>query len=199
MDMNKITCIKQPLANNHGFTLVLALSILLMLSLFGIWALNTSISELYVASGTQQIEEQFNIIEGAAYTEAAKVGFSLKSYYQVTDPSKMNHILTPITTGDFDPGSDAPDTAEALDKVIHSPSTVPANENYWPWENLMRDTSDDDFDYRYLVTYISPDAPPLGYDAGTFSSYKFRIQAASPDSPIFVELGGKKIGPAAGN
>ena len=184
-----------PADNQDGFTLVLALAVLLMLSTFGIWALQTSTSELDIAGGNQRIEEQFNIIEGAAYTEAAKVGFTLENFYQINDPTNFDLVLFPKTTDDFDPGKDLPDVNNSFEEIVHHPSTIPANEEHWPRQNLTRDNNDNRFDYSYLVTYLNPDSPPLGYDANSFAAYKFRIQAASPTSPLFVELGGRKIGP----
>lgn len=187
--------IKTPIANEHGFTLVLALAILLMLTTFGIWALHTSTAELDIAGGNQRIEEQFNIIEGAAYTEAAEVGFTLELFYQITDPTNYDLILTPPSANEFDPGKDSDDVNKSLQEIANNPSSIPANVQFWPRQNLLRDNNDDTFDYRYLVTYLNSDMPPMGYNANKFASYKFRIQAASPTSPVFVELGGQKIGP----
>ena len=49
-----------------GFVLVLALVMLLLLSLFGAWALQTTTFDLRLAGGLQQAERQFNLAEGSA-------------------------------------------------------------------------------------------------------------------------------------
>ena len=170
-----------------GFVLVLSLVVLLMLSLFGAWALQTSTFELKVADGEQQIENQFNIVEGAAYAEAGKVGFFQKDFYKITNPSLLNQLLIPITDADFDPGSD---TSKTLAGILATDPTT------WPWDNLLRDytspSTANAFDYRYLVTYRYPSTPPIGYDASMFSGYKFRIQGNA--ALVVVELGGNKVG-----
>ena len=90
-----------------GFVLVLALVMLLLLSLFGAWALQTTTFELRVAGGLQQAERQFNLAEGSASGEAGQVGFQTKDFYKLSDPSQYNRLLLPPPNeGDFDPGSD---------------------------------------------------------------------------------------------
>ena len=174
-----------------GFVLILSLVVLLMLSLFGAWALRTSTFELDVAGGQQRVETQFNIAEGAANTEAGNVGFSTKDYYKITfDPTTVhNQTLTPAAA-DFDPGADRTAVVAALS---------PATPTTWPWENLLQNytnlpTNTNIFDYRYLVTYLHSDAPPMGYDPSSFTAYKFRIQGNTARTPIVVELGGTKVG-----
>jgi hypothetical protein len=161
-----------------------------MLSLFGAWALRTSTFELDVAGGQQQVEKQFNIAEGAANTEAGNVGFSAKDFYMISDPSIFNRLLVPTTDPAFDPGNDTPATPAGI--LATDPTT-------WPWENLLRNynnlpTNTNEFDYRYLVTYLYPDTPPMGYDPSSFSGYKFRIQGHTPLPLVVVELGGIKVG-----
>ena len=111
--------IKQDENNDNaesGFVLILAMVILLMVSLLGLWALQTSTSELQVAGGSQQVEQQFNITEGAAYTEAGKVGFSL-SFYQISDPNDFFQLIIPSSDAEFDPGND---TAVPFTTIKHS-------------------------------------------------------------------------------
>lgn len=175
-----------------GFVLVLSLVILLMLTLFGAWVLQTSTFELKVAGGEQQIERQFNLAEGAANTEASKVGFSTQAWYKVTfDPSTSHNIVMYPTSGsDFDPGGDA--------ASIGVPD--PTNFSTWPWENLLWPSNTrtqatyNSMDYRYLVTYLYSDAPPMGYDPSSFSGYRFRIQGNAARASTLIELGGIKVG-----
>ena len=50
------------------------------------------------------------------------------------------------------------------------------------------------YDYRYLVTYLHPTAPPMGYDTTMFSGYKFRIRGNPATAATVIELGGSKVG-----
>jgi type II secretory pathway pseudopilin PulG len=173
-----------------GFVLVLALVVLLMLSLLGVWALNTATFELDVAGGLQQVEKQFNVAEGAANAEAGKVGFSLQPFYQISNPSIPNQLLIPTTDATFDPGNDTPATLAGI---------TPGDSATWPWENLLQNydnlpVNTNEFDYRYLTTYLYPDTAPMGYDPNSFSAYKFRIQGGSTLAPAVVEMGGTKVG-----
>lgn len=178
-----------------GFVLVLALVVLLMLSLLGIWALQTSTSELNVAGGSLQVERQFNISEGGANSEAGKIGFVLQPFYQISNPSIYNQLLTPTTDITFDPGND---TATTLAGIATGDVTTWPWENLWPLELPIVDEKNlpthNDLDYRYLTTYLHPDTAPIGYDPNFFSGYKFRIQSGSAFIPVVVELGGTKVG-----
>lgn len=171
--------------SESGFVLVLAMVVLLVLSMLGAWALMTSKSELDVAGGLQRAEKQFNIAEGGTSLEAVKVGFATETYYQVGDPSVTNQLLTPPDEATFDPGGDTAAVPGAVDA---------ADTATWPVQNLIQDNADDEFDYRYLVTYLDADMPPKGYDATSFSSYTFSIQGMAPG---VIEVGGFKIGPKA--
>ncbi|MFH1217459.1 MAG: PilX N-terminal domain-containing pilus assembly protein [Pseudomonadota bacterium] len=176
--------------SESGFVLVLSLIVLLLLSLLGIWALNTATSELDVAGGLQQVERQFNLAEGAANSEAGKVGFFLQPFYQISNPSIPNQLLIPSTDATFDPGND---TVTTLAGITAGDSAT------WPWENLLQNydnlpANTNEFDYRYLSTYLYPDTAPMGYDPNSFSGYKFRVQGCSPLAPTVVELGGTKVG-----
>ena len=173
-----------------GFVLVMSLVILLMLTLFGAWALQTSTSELKVAGGEQQVEKQFNIAEGAANAEAGNVGFSTKDYYKITfDPTAVhNQPMTPAA-GSFDPGGDQ---TGGFATLTATDSTT------WPWGNLLQKydnlPTNNIFDYRYLVTYLYSTVPPMGYDPSSFTAYKFRIQGNAARTSGVVELGGTKVG-----
>jgi len=174
--------------DESGFVLILSLVVLLVLTLLGIWALNTSTFELRVAGTSQQAEGQFNLTEGGAYAEAGKVGFFLQPYYQLPNPSLSNWgmRLVPTTQALFDPGND---TTTLVGGIT---ATDPAT---WPWQNLLNDNTAaaNRFDYRYLVTYLGYDNV-MGSSAGDFSGYNFRVQGAAP---LVVELGGTKLGPKA--
>ena len=178
-----------------GFVLVLAMVILLLLSLFGAWALQTSSFEHLVAGGLQQAEWQFNLAEGSASAEAGQVGFQTKDFYQLSDPSQYNRHLLPANDGEFDPGNDTPNAIGAI---------KPDDHTSWPWDNLVRDYTNatvntNRYDYRYLVTYLHPTTPPMGYDTTMFSGYKFRIRGNTARGNIanvgnIIELGGSKVG-----
>ena len=171
-----------------GFALIMAMVALLVLTLLGIWALNTSTFELRVAGGSQQVERQFNVAEGGTYTEAVNVGFTQKTFYNFANFNQG--MMTPTTDAQFDPGND---TANMVGNIV---STDPAT---WPWDNLRNamtaagQAADANvFDYRYLVTYLGSTTPPPGYDAALMSAHQVRVQGAAP---LVVELGGKKLSP----
>lgn len=173
-----------------GFVLVLALVMLLLLSLFGAWALQTTTFELRVAGGLQQAERQFNLAEGSASGEAGQVGFQTKDFYQLSDPSQYNRLLLPNSDADFDKGNDTDTTFAGV--TTDDPTT-------WPWDNLLRNydnapVNTNSYDYRYLVTYLHPTAPPMGYDTTMFSGYRFRIRGNPATAATVIELGGSKVG-----
>lgn len=174
-------------SNQHGYVLIVAMLVLCLLSLMGIWALSTSDFELKIASNLQTLESNFNIAEGAARQEAAGVGFARAGsyeWYQISDPEQLTQFLIP-PTADYDPGGD-----------ITISGTFPndfQNKVYetWPRQNLLQDAGDDQYDYSYLVTYLYPGDPPPGYSAADFTGYRFRISARQK---VFVEIGGIKLG-----
>jgi hypothetical protein len=188
-----------------GFVLVLAMVILLLLSSLGLWALQTSISELQVAGGSQQFEKQFNVTEGGAYVEAGKLGFFSQDFYQIADPADTFQLLIPTTdndsgaTGDFDPGDDTATTLTTIAAQANGYTGGLVPLVTWPRESMIQDyanpSTNDEFDYRYLTTYLYAATAPVGYDASSFGAYKFTIQSAAALRPLIVELGGTKIGP----
>jgi hypothetical protein len=173
--------------SESGFVLVLAMVVLLVISLLGIWALNTSDFELKVAGGSQQVERQFNVAEGGGNAEAVGVGFSQKSFYRLSNLTPG--LLIPTTDADFDPGNDTPNLLANI--TAADPTT-------WPWGNLLNATlaagqaaSANEFDYRYLVSYNGQGDPTPKYGAD-LSFHSFTIDGAAP---MVVEVGGKKVGP----
>jgi type II secretory pathway pseudopilin PulG len=173
-----------------GFVLVLALVMLLLLSLFGAWALQTTTFELRVAGGLQQAERQFNLAEGAANGEAGLVGFERKDFYNLPDPSLYNRPLIPTNDGDFDPGND---TTTAVADITADDATT------WPWDNLLRNYDNlpvdtNSYDYRYHVTYLHSTTAPMGYNADKFAGYKHMIRGNPANGTTVVELGGSKVG-----
>ena len=182
--------------NEEGFMLILSLLVLVLLSLMGLWALNTSDIEIGISGNEQRYQENFNIAEGGTYREASDIGFASNPSYAITDPSNFNQKLgpNPSVTADYDPGDDMDAT------VLGNLSTLSAVDvkkpEEWPHQNLLGDTSDNSCDYSYLVTYLYPDFPPKGYDADSFSAYKFKINGARNTE---IEIGGVKVGPKATN
>lgn len=196
-----------------GFILVLAMVVLLMLSLFGAWALQTSTNELQVAGGLEQVERQFNIAEGGANSEAINLGFKKRDFYNISDPTLMNKILPPKTKSTFDPGADnAAITSDGdVSSILNDPDKMKSDPTLWPWRNLcpVQDNNDEwpaaatyekklstnnELDYRYLVTYLMPNTiPPIGYGQNV-TAYNFRIQGNAARTTTVVELGGINLG-----
>jgi len=188
-----------PMIKDKGFILISAVLILLVLTIIGTFALNSSVFELQIAGNQQRYQEKFNIIEGAVNKEGSCVGYAgvfdlisdkeLYLWYEVIDPENYNKILVPQTSAEFDPsGNDA----NANFMANFNPDNVDAdNYDTWPCQNLRSDTNDNVFDYQYLVTYLYPDTPPKGMDATKFSSYKFKING---QRQVIIEMGGIKVG-----
>lgn len=177
-------------AGQQGSILAIAMFCLLVLSILGTFALNTSDYEINIAGNQQQWEKNFNMAESGATMEGSHVGFAgvngQYSWYEIVDPQIHNLVLTPSTLADYDPsGSDMPISGTFPDDFNAD------NANTWPRQNLMSDTGDDDYDYAYLVTYLYPDAAPKGWNALKFSSYKFRING---QRQVNIEMGGAKVG-----
>jgi len=180
------------LTNENGSILVIAMLLLLVLSLLGTFALNTTEFEINIAANQQNWEKDFNVSEGSAKLEATKVGFArtgVNDWYEISEPDILNQYLVPPNV-DFDPGSD-------MTQGIPTTFDDAAADDYtlWPRQNMIQDTADNLYDYAYLVTYLFPDIPPKGYDSSTFAGYKFRING---EKTVVVELGGIKVGVKTG-
>lgn len=183
-------CCRQLVENEKGFVLILAMVMLVVLSLLGLWAMTTATNEIIIAGNEQEYEKRFNIGEGGANVESGDIGFSQKDYYKISNPTKYNRLLYPTSAGSYDPSGD---DFEERSGFAYSAGYQPddGDETTWPRDNVLDDTNDDEFDYGYLVTYLYPDAPPKGYDATSFSGYKFRING---EQVIVIEQGGLKVG-----
>lgn len=180
-------------SSQDGSVLAIAIFCLFVLSIFGTFALNTADFEMNIASNQQQREQNFNTSEGGVYREGFHVGFAGVSgnwtWFEISDPNTPNQFLLPTGTtpgSQYDPGSD-------MTQAIPTTFTDTQAQQYevWPRENLMSDTTDDKYDYSYLVTYLSPGVTPPGYNANKFSAYKFRLNG---QRQVVIEIGGMKIG-----
>jgi len=173
--------------NEQGFVLVIGLIVLLLLSLMGIWGLNTTTTDITVAGNDQYYKSQFNIAEGGTYVEAGKIGYSATDWYKVVDPSTLNQLLVPGAADYYPAGYTFIGTMiTSADKVTDAKVKNTIN-----WPLLYLDQAQSETLYSYLVTYLYADAPPKGYDASQFSGYKFRINGAAT---VNIEIGGIKVG-----
>jgi len=190
-------CVAESCLNNEkGLALISAILALLVVTVLGIIAINTSIIEVQISGNEQQWEEDFNLTEGGAEVEATHVGYARSgaggfSWYEISDPSIFDQYLLPLQAS-YDPYNDMTTTDNFPNDFDADKADNPKN---WPHQNLMQDASDDKYDYAYLVTYLYPDAPPKGYSANDFSGYKFRING---EKQIIIELGGIKVGVKTG-
>ncbi len=178
--------------NEKGLALISAVLALLVVTVLGILAINTSVMEIQIAGNQQQWQEDFNMSEGGAEVEATHVGYARPGvggfdWYEISDPSIFDQYLLPPQAS-YDPYDDMTSTDNFPDDFDNDKADNPNN---WPHQNLMQDANDDKYDYAYLVTYLYPDAPPKGYDASTFSGYKFRIDG---EKQVVIEVGGIKVG-----
>lgn len=183
---------RNPARNEEGFVLVLSLVLLLLLTLFGVWALTSADFENLVAANAQQAERQFNVAEAANYTEAARLGYNRRTVYaRISKPDVHNQLLVP-DGNEFDPINGKACTKKRDGKC----SADPQDPSTWPWDNLEGKTGSDRnklLDYRYLVTYLNSDKPPAGYDASRFDSYKFRIQGNAPRTGFGMTNPGRTV------
>lgn len=178
----------KPVENERGFALVLALVALILLTLFGVWALQTSDFENRVAGNAQEAERHFNLSEGANSKEVTNLGYGIRPWLKLPNPNATDSMMLPPNDSQFDPGNQ---TANTLAGVRQD------DERTWPWGNLEDKydaSADHRLDYRYLFTYLYADAPPMGFSADLFSSYKFRVQGNMARQPTVIETGGLKIG-----
>jgi hypothetical protein len=179
-----------------GFVLVLAVVILLVLTLLGIWALRTSDFELNVVGGSQQAESQLNIGEGAVYNEVVNMGFRYnpnRPYYALPDTSVYGLVLQPTTTLLYNPGNYL---------NLSLPATIMQNDpTSWPYDNLLGNYSNtaltNQMTYRYLTTYLIKKPPPAGSGTGTAMGYYFRFQGGPVSAPTVIEVGGCVLGSTA--
>ena len=178
------------MVNESGFVLVLSLVVLLILSLFGVWALRTSTSEVNVAGGLQQAERKLNLAEGGGHAESSNIARTAKDFYNMYDPGRFNQLRIPSNMTEFDPGNDS--------GLATMPAIDAADPLTWPWDNLITSNAaaDNQYDYRYLVTYLTSGPPPQGMPADRLESYSYRIRGNAPDRPglTTVEVGGKQTG-----
>ena len=191
---------RRSVTSEAGFIVVAAMVVLLALTLVGIWAIRTSTLELDIAGSTQRAEKQLNVAEGAVAVEVGNVGFHTKTWYDVSDTSLMNHALVPSTQADFDPGGDT--SAPLWSTAQLDDPSYQRNPENWPRQNLLGNNADNEFDYRYLVTYLNPGPPPKGYDMNLFDGYFYRIQGQAVENgntgSLVIEMGGIGVGPKSG-
>lgn len=205
--------------SEEGFVLVLSLVTLLLLTLFGVWALNSADFETKVASYTQQAEQTFQLNEGANYTEGSRVVNSRRPWVlNITDIHTMKVMVPPENSkspfNSFDPTGNAKADAwkEMKDLAEGGRDDVAAlrqDPRYWPWSNLNLDAEYPEgketgklhpLDYRYLVTYLNCDKATKGTDAsggrvGVASSFRYRIQASAAGQTGTVESATTTLGP----
>jgi len=180
-----------PLFDQQGYVLLSAMLALCLLSLFGLWALNTSNFELKTAANRQMAESNFNIADGAGSQVGTEIGYcsaTLHPWFQLTSPTTFPQYLVPTAYADYDPGSDITGSGGVI------PTLSTSNYQTWPRGNLLNSTAaaDNAEDYAYLVTYLKPTTNHMkGYNATKFSAYEFRI---STKQKAFVEIGGITIG-----
>ena len=175
--------------NEQGSVILLAMLILIVLTILGIASLNTSTIEFQIVGNEKIYQRNFNIAESGDKKEAYYVGHSSKDWYTLKNPLNFNHFLNPSDAADYDPGNDTGKGTADFDK---------SDAATWPSENLLNDTADNKYDYVYLTTYLNPDDPPKGYDAGSFSGYKFRMNSQNFSKPSkgvsAIEIAGIKVG-----
>ena len=187
--------------SEDGSVMLVAIMILMLLTLIGIAATNTTSIENLIAGNEKVYKQDFYIAEGGTTLEASHVGYAgvngLYTWYEISDPTTYNQLLFPKTSIDYDPsGNDISPSVvtDILNKNAPYTDGLPLvnDATTWPRQNLMNNTADNNYDYAYLVTYLYPDVPPKGMNATKFSFYKFRINGQRQAA---IEMGGGKVGP----
>lgn len=186
--------------SEKGSVMLVAIMILMLLTLIGIAATNTTSIENFIAGNEKVYKQDFYITEGGTNQEVSHVGYAgvngLYTWYEISDPETYNQILFPNTPIDYDPsGNDMSSsvvTAVISKTAPYTNGPLVNDPTTWPRQNLMNNTADNNYDYAYLVTYLYPDVPPKGMNATKFSFYKFRING---QRQVAIEMGGGKVGP----
>ena len=111
----------KPFENERGFALVLALVVLILLTLFGVWALQTSDFENKVAGNAQEAERHFNLTEGANSKEVTNLGYNLRPWLKLPNPYATDSMMLPPNDSQFDPGNQ---TANRRSENRHADVTV---------------------------------------------------------------------------
>ncbi|MDR3629096.1 MAG: pilus assembly PilX N-terminal domain-containing protein [Desulfocapsaceae bacterium] len=182
---------KQDRSGEDGFVLVFALVMLVVVTMLGLWSLNTSIHENWSAGNEQAYEQQFNIAEGGIHVEGAKIGSALVSWYALPDPDTPDQLLVPpLQTPLYDPhGSLSPaDYPHSIADIL------PGDAARWPRGNLLGESAPEasEMEYAYLVTYLGADQKNTkGYGAESLTGYAFRINSHCETD---IEVGARKIG-----
>uniref|UniRef100_UPI00405749B8 pilus assembly PilX N-terminal domain-containing protein n=1 Tax=Candidatus Electrothrix sp. TaxID=2170559 RepID=UPI00405749B8 len=184
----KQNCQFHALMNQDGSAVVIAMLVLMVLTIMGISAVNLSTTESYIVRNQQIYQINFYHTEDGNLNEGYKVGHSATDWYKLKNPSLFDQLLLP-DAGNYDPGNDMSVTGIFPDDFDE------AKPETWPHQNLLNDTSDDQYDYACLVKYLYSDNPPKGFDASSFSGYKFRINSIRE---VEIETGGIKVGVKSG-
>ena len=180
------------LRGEGGFVLVFSLVMLVVITMLGVWSLDTSTIEILIAGNEQEFEKDFNISEGAVASESVKIGFARQPWYQIASPrTRGQQLVPPLGTAAFDPGQDI----LAADEPVLLAQIIDGNSTMWPAENLISDITvgNATYDYRYLSTYVGLGGPRPGTGVGTgISSFDFRMNS---DRVVEIEIGGYTLGP----
>jgi hypothetical protein len=131
--MKRIIFSKAPIDNEQGFVLVVALLFLVILTLIGISATNTSIVEVQVAGNNRLMKAAFAEADGGTQTGSALLEENISCPVGFSGPAPLQIGGAGITTLNFWINEDVPLVAYPSDATRH---VVLPNNNAVPHTNL---------------------------------------------------------------
>jgi hypothetical protein len=180
--------------DEKGSVTVVALLILVILTILGITITRTTNLDLKISTNELFQKQNFYVVEGGVYREAAEVGFGS---YAVTD---INTVHT-IAKQDHQWGGAQKAGLTSTDgNTIIAGSSLPGDADGSGFHVIegakdqgLTNTDDYDFTLRYEGHFL----PPKGYSATDFSRYDFSVDANDEAKAVNVSARYYRIGPKA--
>ena len=179
----------------QGSVTVVALLILVILTILGITITRTTNLDLKITTNELFQKQNFYVVEGGVYREAAEVGYGS---YAVTDVNTDHFVarqdrdwvgiqragLTSTGGETIIAGSSLPGDVDATGFHVVAGSRD---------QNLPGTMDDYDFALRYEGHFL----PPKGYSASDYSRYDFTVNANDEANAVNIWARYYRIGPKA--
>ena len=180
----------------QGSVTVVALLILVILTILGITITRTTNLDLKISTNELFQKQNFYVVEGGVYREAAEVGYGS---YAVTD---INTVHTVAKQDHQWPGAKKAGLTNAAGTVILTgPNTDLPGDKDGGGFHVIEGAKDQGLtkidDYDFTLTYEGYFLPPKGYSATDFSRYDFSVDANDEAKVVNVAARYYRIGPKA--
>ena len=158
----------------HGSVTVVALLILVILTILGISITRTTNLDLRITTNELFQKQNFYVVEGGIYREAAEVGYGS---YVVTD---INSVQTLARQARSWAGAQKAGLTTSDGSTIIGGSSLPCDVDGAGF-HIVEGTRDQRLptnmdDYDFVLSYQGHFLPPQGYSATEFSRYDFRVE-----------------------